>query len=158
MDLYPHEFTEYVILVKSELIEKTAGSSDQLLKSPLFTVWTSAIVVFSVVRILVRRILCFRYSISNDFLYILFNTFGLSFGTTPASGLNSRTEKIIVLFISLFGVLAGIFCAGFLFEQLTHSNFVQVINSFEDLLNNPKVFLGRAEIPWFNGNVFPNNA
>lgn len=143
-------------MVKSELIEKTAAS-DKLLKSPLLTVWTSAIVVFSVVRTLVRQILCFRYSRSNDFLYILFNTFGLSFGTTSASGLKSRSEMIIALFISLFSVLAGIFCAGFLFEQLTLSNFVQVINSFDDLLKHHE-YLFKAELPWFNGKVFPNNS
>lgn len=158
MDLYPHEFTDYVILVKSEFTGNIA-ISDKLLKSPLLTVWASAIVVFTVARILVRRILLFRYTdktTHNDYFYILMNTFGLSFGTTSAYRLHSRAEMIIAIFISLFCVLAGIFCAGFLFEQLTVSNPKQVINSFKDLLQHTELELYRAELPGFRGEIFPN--
>lgn len=159
MDLYPHEYTDYLFLVKSEVIESTAAS-DKLLKSPLLSVWASAIVLFSIARVLVRQVLLSRHTDSashNDLSYIMFNTFGLSFGSTSVTGLNSRAEMIMVLFISLFSVLAGIFCAGFLFEQLTISNSMQVINSFEDLLKHEELILYRSGVAFQDGNMFPNS-
>lgn len=159
MDLYPHDSTDYLILVKSELIEKTAAS-DKLLKSPLLIVWASAITIFSILRILVRQLLFFRYidnNSSNNFLYILFNTYGLSFGATSANAVQSGAEKITVLFVSLFSMLAGIFCAGFLFEKMTISNSVQVINSFDDLLNHTEVRMIRSQIPGIDAKILPNN-
>lgn len=110
IDLYPHGLTDHVILVKSETIKNTAAS-DKLLKSPLLTVWASAIIVFSIFRISARQLLSYRYADNrshNDIFYILFNTFGLSFGMTSAYGLHSRAEMVIVLFVSLFSMLAGI--------------------------------------------------
>lgn len=159
IDLYPHGFTDYVILVKSEFIENTAAS-DKLLKSPLLTVWASAIVAFSIIRILVRQLLLFKFTDNpshNSFLYILFNTFGLSFGATSANGLNSRAEMILVLFVSLFSMLAGIVCAGFLFEQLTITRSVQAINSFQDLMQHEELELFRAGLPLLDTDIFSNN-
>lgn len=160
LDLYPHHFTEYVILVPKKL-KKEEALGYQLLNSPLFTVWASATAVFSISRILVRKLLSVRSTDTtsrNDLVYILFNTFGLSFGTTTAHGVHSRAELILVLFVSLFNVLAGVLCAGFLFEQLANTNYVPIINSFEDFFNQSELRLIRPSIPDISSEIFPNKS
>lgn len=160
LDLYPHDFTEFVILVPMDFKEESA-LWDKLLNSPLFTVWASATVVFTTGRILVRRLLIVRFTDNtshNDLVYILFNSLGLSFGTTTAHGVHSRAEMILVLFVSLFNVLAGILCASFLFEQLAITNYVPIINSFEDFLDHTELRLIRPSIPNFSSEIFPNQS
>lgn len=145
LDLYPHDFTEFVILVPMDFKEESA-LWDKLLNSPLFTVWASATVVFT------------DNTSHNDLVYILFNSLGLSFGTTTAHGVHSRAEMILVLFVSLFNVLAGILCASFLFEQLAITNYVPIINSFEDFLDHTELRLIRPSIPNFSSEIFPNQS
>lgn len=160
MDLYPHDFTEYVFLVPKSFKEENALWG-KLLNSPLFTVWASATAVFTIGRILVRKVLIVRFTDNtsrNDLIYILFNTFGLSFGTTSAHGVHSRAELILILFVSLFNVLAGVLCASFLFGQFAITNYVPFINSFEEFLSHTELHLIRPRIPGFSSNIFPNES
>lgn len=64
-----HEFNIWTcihMILPTTLVVVTGNIavSDKLLKSPLLTVWSSAIVVFSITRILVRQILAFRYTVN----------------------------------------------------------------------------------------------
>lgn len=137
--LYPHKFVEYVIIVPSD-IKEHLGIGDMLLKSPLFTVWAICVGVITLSRMVIRRLFAFnsqfdkRNSSQNAFVYIFFDTFGLSFGATSAQGAESKTEKAIVLFLSIFCIVAGILCTGFLLEQLIETKAEQKINSLEQLI------------------------
>lgn len=130
----------YLTIVPNEMMEMTAVWG-RLIASPLFSVWASAIAVFSALRLIVRtkspnldaRKL---YTSKNDLLYIFFDTFGLSFGTSSAHGVHAISEHIIVTFLSVFCILASIFCSGFLFEQMATSTFEPKIKTFEDVLNS----------------------
>lgn len=138
--LYPYDVMSYLTIVPNEMMENTAVW-DRLISSPLFSVWASSIAVFSAMRIVVRTKSTnwkFRklHTSENDLLYIFFDTFGLSFGTTSAHGVHALSEQIIVTFLSLFCILASIFCSGFLFEQMTTSTYIPKIKTFEDVLNS----------------------
>lgn len=137
--LYPHKYIEYVIIVPSDIKEQS-GIGDMLLKSPLFTVWAIIVGIITLTRMIVRKVLAFnnnfdeRNSNQNAIIYIVFNTFGLSFGATSVTGAQSRTEKVIVLFLSFFCMVAGILCTGFLLEQVMGVKSEQKINSLEQIL------------------------
>lgn len=107
--------------------------------------------------LMVKRI-CQAHVSRNDFVYILFNTFGLSFETTSAHGVHTQAEMIVVLSISSFCLMAGNLCTGFIFEQLTLPNSLPVINSFQELLASPAIKLLRPLIPGIRDTVFPNNS
>lgn len=158
--LYPHDFTEYVILVPNDRIIQSA-IMDKLLVSPLFTVWASTICLFTIIRICMRHLLkrhCKIHASRNDYAYIFFNTFVLSFGTTSAHGVYTHAEMIVVLIISIFCIVAGNLCTGFLFERLTALNSVPAINSFHELLANPALKLVRTRIHGLRGAVFTDNS
>lgn len=161
--LYPHDFTEYVILVPNDRIVVSAVM-DKLLESPLLTVWASAICLFTIMRIFMRNFQLDRrigksHVKRNDFVYIVFNTFGLSFGTTSPHGVHTQAEMIIVLLISIFCLLAGNLCTGFIFEQLTLTISLPAINSFQELLANRELHLVRPSIPGLRDySIFPNNS
>lgn len=163
--LYPHKFVEYVIIVPSDIKEQM-GIGDMLLKSPLFSVWAICVGVLSIIRMVIRRLFAFnnkfdkRNRSQNAFVYIFFNTFGLSFGATSAQGAESRTEKAIVLFLSIFCIVAGILCTGFLLEQLIETRTEQKINSLEQLLLEEKVDIVLPNDLYFYAqkyNIFPTN-
>lgn len=136
--LYPHRYLEYVIIVPSNFKEQSS-IGDKLLKSPLFSVWTLCVGLITLTRIVIRRFFAFNYNIStnsspNEYIYIFFNTFGLSFGATTVQGATTKSEKTIVLFLSVFCVVAGILCTGFLLEQVMITKTEQKIDSLEELL------------------------
>lgn len=136
--LYPHTFIEYVIIVPSNMKEQSS-LGDMLLKSPLFSVWTLCVGLITLTRVVIRKMLAIKNDVStnssrNAYIYIIFNTFGLSFGATSVQGAATKSEKTIVLFLSLFCVVAGIFCTGFLLEKLISTTADERINSLEELL------------------------
>lgn len=137
--LYPHKIIDIVIIVPSDIKEQS-GIGDMLSKSPLFTVWAICVGIITVTRMLVRKLLALNNNLDkrnnnqNAFIYIVFNTFGLSFGATSVQGAESRTEKVIVLFLSIFCIVAGILCTGFMLEQIIETKSEQKINSFEQVL------------------------
>lgn len=125
-------------------MRKQSALIDIFLRSPLFRVWAIAIGVSSLARALFRR-----YSAQarrsdenqrpNAFVYISFNTFGLSFGMTGAHGVTNRSEQLIALFVSLFAILAGIFCTGIIFEQFTITSNAVTINTVDDLIDHKEL-------------------
>lgn len=139
--LYPHDFVDYVIIVPNDRNEQSTVSNE-LLSSPLFKVWASSIILFTVMRIMIRKLYPERdiqHTSQNALIYIFFNTFGLSFGTTSAHGASNLTEKIVVLFVSIFCILSGIFCTGFLLVKMTSSKNVPKINSIAELMEHPEL-------------------
>lgn len=157
--LYPHHFVEYNILVPNDRIDE-ADTLGKFLKSPLFSIWASSIGVFSIVRMIFRKLphwnRIYATTSHNDLVYIPFNTIGLAFGTTAAHGIQSRAELVLVLYISIFCLLGGILCTGFLFEQLTTVNSVPAINSVNELFEQTDQQLFRPNIDGMYYSVFPD--
>lgn len=140
------------------VLSKQSAVMDIILRSPLFRVWAIAIGVSTVARGIFRH-----YSIQNSasvenrrlnaFVYIVFNTFGMSFGMTGAHGVTNRSEQMIALFVSFFAILAGIFCTGIIFEQFTITSNKATINSVADFIAQPmlNVYLPYGfEVPYMD--------
>lgn len=143
--LYPHTFIEYVIVVPSNLKEQSS-LGDMLLKSPLISVWTLCVGLITLTRVVIRKLLAFKNDVStnsshNAYIYIIFNTFGLSFGATSVQGAITKSEKTIVLFLSLFCVVAGILCTGFLLENLIITTAEERINSLEEVFLEDDMYI-----------------
>lgn len=157
--LYPHDFVEYSFLVPNDRVPQN-DIMDKFLNSPFFSVWASSIGFFAVFRLIFRKLSNHIENTSdsqNDLVYIVFDTIGLIFGTTSAHGIQSRAELVIVLFVSVFCLVAGIGCTGFLFEQLTVSNSVPVINSIAELLEHKELLIYRSNIVGIFVYLFPLN-
>lgn len=78
----------------------------------------------------------------NDFGLLVLNTFGLSFGLAGESAntsLISKSEKLLLWFLSLFAMLASILCSGLLFTEYATSLRMPKINSLADLSKNPQL-------------------
>lgn len=136
---YPHETDSIVVVVPNiRLVQTTMLES--LLEMPLFSVWAFAILLFTVSRKIIRNIL--RAS-RNNCMDIFIDTFGISFATggggLAAATLHSRAENLLILFLSVFSMLASIFCSGILFQQLTSSVSRPAINSLKDLAAHPNI-------------------
>lgn len=137
-ELYPHDLETYIIVVPN-LLQRKSTLFLSILQMPLLNVWAVAIILFAISRKIIRSV---QKSKLNDFTEILFNTFGLSFGTAGQSAsttLISSSEQLLVLFLSLFSMLAGILCSGILFKEYATSSLISKINSLEDLGRNPEI-------------------
>lgn len=152
--LYPHNFVEYVVLIPNDRLEH-ADILEKFLNSPLFSIWASSIGVFALVRVIFRKLAHWNHVYApasrNDLVYIPFNTIGLSFGMTAPHRIQSRAELVLVLYISLFCLLAGILCTGF-----TLVNSVLAINSIEELYDKTEMRLFRPNIVGLLQDAFVN--
>lgn len=135
--LYPYDMVKYVMIVPN--IQgykiKTMGA---LLKSPLITVWAISILLFSLMRLLIRKIKK-QIQNCNSLVYIVFNTFGLLFATTSVTDVNERSERMLTVFISFYSLLSSIGCSSFLFTQLTFGFDFPLINTVADLLQYEQI-------------------
>lgn len=132
--LYPHYFADIVLVVPAIKKGKT-NISNIILESPLVNVWAKVILIVSCARIFLR-LLANANETQNELAYIIFNTFGISFGTTDMTGAKSRPEILLVFFLNLFAILAGCLCSGMLFEQFTFESDTPLINSLDDIANH----------------------
>lgn len=135
--LYPHEVKTYVLIVPS-MLKLESKLSEFIFRSPLIRIWAIAIVMFTLFRITQRKCANPRES-ANRLVYIPFNTFGLSFGSTSVTGVKSRSELITVFFLSVFGMLAGLLFSGLLFEELTTTESIPQITTLSDLSMYPNI-------------------
>lgn len=135
--LIPHTTGVYVVIVPY-LGSSSISLSAVLYDSPLFTVWCACLIYFVVVRLVIR---CF-HSIEinrNELIYIPFNTIGLSFGTTAAGSVRTRSESIVIVFIAISSIFTGILCSGILLQSFVVSSSRPTINSLEDIYKFPNL-------------------
>lgn len=129
---------KYIIVVLNKL-ERKLTLFLSVLEMPLISVWTIAIIIFAFLRKVLRSVLNSEYKhFGTIFLY----TFGLSFGTAGNSNYTTHTsssERLLLSFLSIFAMLAGILYSGMLFNEFSTSLLVPSINSLEDLGKNPHI-------------------
>lgn len=136
--LYPHEMEKFIIVVPNQ-VQRKLTFFVSFLQMPLINVWALAIIIFTIFRKILRSVLKTKY---NEFSSILFNTFGLSFGTAGGSANTihiSSSEKLLIWFLSLFAMLASMLCNGWIFTEFATSLLVPSINSLDDLGKNPNI-------------------
>lgn len=136
--IYPYRMQKFVALVP-RLVETQFLTFDDILKSPLLSVWLFAIFIFTISRKLFQILyvhIIFGHYKEQSMITILFETIGLMFGTTGMWRIgNNKPDNLLGLFISIFGIIASIFCTGYLFEQFAMDLTKPTINSIEDLAN-----------------------
>lgn len=98
--------------------------------SPLINVWLFIIIVMTIVRILIKKWLNQKLS---DWTAILLHTFGMSFSVPSSQVISNRSEKVLILFLGMFAILASIFCSGYLIKQYTIDSQTRLIKTLEDL-------------------------
>lgn len=138
--LYPHDVKQYILIVP-KTYKINSKISELIFKSPLIRIWVTAIAIFSIFRCIQRKLLNPK-ECGNRLVYILFNTFGLTFGCTSVTGVQSRSEVIATFFLSVFGMLAGLLFSGFLFDQLTTTEHVQLIHNLSDVSKYRRMNIG----------------
>lgn len=142
--LYPHRESRYVDLVPKR-IEKYYISFNDIIKSPLLCVWAVALILFSILRKLFQFIYgqrFFGHRKETHISSIVFESIGLLFGTTGLwNNINNKPETVLTLFLSIFGMIASIFCTGILFDQFSADLFTLTINSIEDLGKNESIII-----------------
>lgn len=106
--LYSHDVRPFMLIVPAM---HTSKLSAFLFRSPLIRIWATAIVIFTIVRIIQRKLTNPKES-ANRLVYIPFNTFGLSFGCTSVTGAKGRSEQITTFFLTVFGILASLLFPG----------------------------------------------
>lgn len=126
---YPHHFEDIVLIVPNIMTEKS-NLIEIFMNSPLINVWTIIIIMVTVVRILLMK---FTKHAIVEWTTILLHTYGLSFGVYFPVSIQNRAEKVLILFLGIFAILANIFCSGFLFQQYTIAFQTPTIDSLEDL-------------------------
>lgn len=115
-------------------LEWKSWSITTLVKSPLFNVWTAAIITVTFLRMGLQK--CIYHRQSRSLLDLFFDTFGLIFGTASGRPIDNRPERMLMLFLAFGALLAGILCTGILFEQFTTKQRTPTINSLSDLLTD----------------------
>lgn len=129
--MYPHDITKFVLVVPNIQV-KTSNSVKTILGSPLICVWSIGILLCTLLRLALNKM--HRNSANtNENVYVFFNTFGLSFGTTANNSTRTWSQKCLAITISIFGLLSGIFCGGLLFQQMTLYKSMPAINCLDDI-------------------------
>lgn len=128
------------------------------IQSPLLCVWFSTIGVVTIFRSVTQN--KFHNTVVNNqknhqsIETLFFETMGISFGT---SGLwqNTNQRQVLILFLSIFGMIAGILCTGILFEQFSMERSRFTINNIEDIGKNKSLIVC---VPWeFRNDGFKMN-
>lgn len=124
-------YEKLVIIVPNEWTY-TGFTIGTILKSPLLSVWTLSILLFTLLRKILQIITetkSTRQTLSN----VLFDTFGRTFGNS-AYTIENRPERILIIFLLISALLADILCTGMLFEQYATKQWIPRINSLADFL------------------------
>lgn len=130
--------TEKLVIVTPIDYASTSISLLSIVKSPLVNVWALTILLFTSLRKLLQKCTA---SIPRRFVDLLFETFGIVFGTASGSAIYNRPERVLVLFLLLAAWLAGIFCTGMLFEKLSIAQLTPRISNLSELVSNERFYI-----------------
>lgn len=148
--MYPHRQENYVVLVPNEH-QHPPELWLLISNSPLTTVWTGAICQYTVMRLLIRyaqrrrqerdlqrqgRTPSGRHRPLSawDVDRVLLETCGLAFGWSVAVRACGRADRLLVVSISLFAIVSGVFCSGLLMKQFAFGQQRPRIDTLGDLI------------------------
>lgn len=141
LQTYPHKSVEYVIVVPN----RKAATSVLLMsvvRSPLISVWLNVIVVVTLLRIVFqKRALKNRTSKKRNWSELFFDSVGRAFGTSTIAKIEDLSERVLLLGMSFFALLAGIICSGMLFEKFSSNQYSQIVSSIDDLKGSGYIFM-----------------
>lgn len=145
--MYPHRQENYVVLVPNQH-HRPPQLWLVLAASPLTIVWMSAIGLYATARCAVRSMQwrpevgrrlggrkkrCSRRLTLYDVNDILLETWGLAFGWAIAVRPSGRADRVMLLSVSLFAIVSGVFCSGLLMQQFAFNKHRPAIQTVADL-------------------------
>lgn len=109
----------------------------KLWKSPFICLWLVTAVVFTILRLILRKILIVGQTGEKQpkmVERIFFDTLGRLLGAPSSSKLKlHRSESVLLLFLALLYFIATTFYSGFLFGHLLNGEQIPSINSIRKL-------------------------
>lgn len=129
---FPHSEIEYVIVLPNIEISNSVIFTT-LARSPLFTVWALIIVLVSILRKILQRLAVTTLRKPRSYNDLFFDSFGRAFGTTIIETIDIRSERVLLVAMSLVTILAGILCSGMLIEKFYSKRYAPSIQTIEEL-------------------------
>lgn len=152
--LYPHEYENFVLIVPN-VMKDEIDFINYAIKSPLVNVWAVAILLVTLSRCFFRKIL--QLDKTTDWQQIFIDNVGLSFGWKSfIENYKNRSDKILILFLSTFSLIAGIFFSGHLLQKFAIVSVNPKISTFDDLIQSnlniviPREYIDAATILLLN--------
>lgn len=146
--LYPHGFENYVIVMPNRL-KQSSNLLNVIRSSSLIIVWLPVILVMGYTRKFIRK-----FAINSNNENFMFDTVRITLTGASNITLLNRSEQLLVLFMSIFFLLAGIFCCGDIFKEIATSKYTPSINSLESLnesnllVHGSKVLVEKYSTQW----------
>lgn len=111
-----------------------------IVESPLFCVWALTICIFALAR-KGLRLLDGNNSAKSSLFALFFDTFAIIFGSASDSSIVKKPEKVLLVFVMIFSMLADILCSSMLFKVITLSHQINEINSLSEVELSGKEFI-----------------
>ena len=129
LEIYPFDEDKLVIIVPNRLIA-TSLLLKIIFESPLLCVWSFTILLTTTVRLGLNTN---RMKWPNNIGRIVLDTFSIAFTGAGFVQISKRSERVLILTLSVFSFLSSIVCTGFIFQQYISQEMHSTINSVEDL-------------------------
>lgn len=133
-DWSPWWTNRYVVLAPRQLVAPKITWSDVVQRVLLMGMILAVTLGFLMLRLISRRI---HSTHQVDSTALLFDTFARTLGLSAGAWLGrSRTERQLLIVVSVFAILMGGVFSGILYERSLRANDVQRFNSIQDLCDN----------------------
>lgn len=132
--LYPHAYEQFVFVVPNRIAIKLQHFN--LFEAIIFAnIWLIPIIIYTILRYYNQQI-PFRHLGTKYFNWfdMCFNSFQMTiFGIANIINVRNKVESVLVIFLSIFSLLASILFSGYLFQLYSSSSTYSEINSIADL-------------------------
>ena len=140
-EVYPFDEDSLVILVPN-ILDFSSLLAQLIVESPLLTVWSITILLITSIRLCLQTN-CMHWP--SNISRIALDTFSIAFTGSGFVSITKRSERTIILSLSIFSFLSSIICTGYIFQQYTSQVIHHGINSIEDL-NNSKFEIHGSDV------------
>lgn len=130
--LYPHTEIEYVIVLPN-IENRNSVIFTTFVRSPLFSVWAIIIILVSIIRKILQRLAVTPPEKERSYNDLFFDSLGRAFGTTIIEKIDIRSERVLLVAMSLVTVLAGILCSGMLIEKFYSNRYTPIVQTIDEL-------------------------
>ncbi|KAJ6643876.1 hypothetical protein Bhyg_08841 [Pseudolycoriella hygida] len=125
--LYPHDTDNFILIVPRRYQSKM--DYNQILKSPLISVWAPTVAIVAVTRFIFNKI----RKINKKLVDISLETFGLSLGISFNAGISSLAENLLLWCFCLGTMLSGMLLSSSMFLGFALQLDILTINNLKEL-------------------------
>lgn len=128
--LYPHESKNLLAVVPN--IQRSQTQILKIISSPFIPIWTMTFLPFTIFRIILEKVTP-APKIERSVGQLTFHTFELLIGAGNNRNVQKLSERVLVWFISMIGLLEGNLLIGQLFSDYSAHSYTPTINTISDL-------------------------